>query len=207
MELCRADAAVVSAHVLGFSRIDIPIVGSLALAQDAARTIGGHAGVGAGDRVAARRRRGRDPSRVAPGPRQHAPRRAHRPRAPRALAAVSPRARRRGGRLACPQTGSAPRGDGSAAIEEDTAAQASTVIAIVGAGLGGLSAALTLDDAGVPATVYEASGSVGGRVHSNASGYWRGGQISEWCGELINTDHQTMLRMARRFGLATIDLH
>ena len=48
---------------------------------------------------------------------------------------------------------------------------------------------------------------VGGRVHSNATGYWQDGQVSEWCGELINTDHQTMLRLARRFGLATVDLH
>jgi monoamine oxidase len=83
----------------------------------------------------------------------------------------------------------------------------STAIAIVGAGLGGLCAALTLHDAGLSATVYEASGGIGGRVHSNASGYWRDGQISEWCGELINTDHQTMLQLARRFGLVTIDLH
>ena len=80
-------------------------------------------------------------------------------------------------------------------------------VAIVGAGLGGLCAALTLHDAGVPATVYEAAGQVGGRVHSNATGYWRDGQISEWCGELINTDHQTILRLARRFGLRTVDLH
>jgi monoamine oxidase len=80
-------------------------------------------------------------------------------------------------------------------------------VAVVGAGLGGLSAALTLHDAGVVATVYEAAGQVGGRVHSNASGYWRDGQISEWCGELINTDHQTVLRLARRFGLKTLDLH
>ena len=80
-------------------------------------------------------------------------------------------------------------------------------MAVVGAGLAGLSAALTLQDAGIPATVYEAAGQVGGRVHSNASGYWRDGQVSEWCGELINTDHETILRLARRFGLQTLDLH
>jgi monoamine oxidase len=81
------------------------------------------------------------------------------------------------------------------------------IVAVVGAGLGGLSAALTLHDAGVAATVYEAAGQVGGRVHSNAEGYWRDGQVSEWCGELINTDHQTVLRLARRFGLQAVDLH
>ena len=80
-------------------------------------------------------------------------------------------------------------------------------IAIVGAGMAGLTAALTLQDGGVPATVYEAAGHVGGRVHSNAADYWKDGQVSEWCGELINTDHQTMLRLARRFGLRTLDLH
>ncbi len=80
-------------------------------------------------------------------------------------------------------------------------------VAVVGAGLGGLCAALTLHDAGVPVTVYDAARQVGGRVHSNGSGYWRDGQVSEWCGELINTDHQTVLRLARRFGLPTVDLH
>jgi monoamine oxidase len=80
-------------------------------------------------------------------------------------------------------------------------------VAIVGAGLAGLSAALTLHDAGIASTVYEAAGRGGGRVHSNASGYWKDGQISEWCGELINTDHRTVLRLVRRVGLQIVDLH
>ena len=93
------------------------------------------------------------------------------------------------------------------ASKKAPAAKPAAVVAVVGAGLGGLCAALTLHDAGIAATVYEAGRQVGGRVHSNASGYWRDGQVSEWCGELINTDHQTVLRLARRFNLQTIDLH
>ena len=48
-------------------------------------------------------------------------------------------------------------------------------IAIVGAGIAGLTAALTLQDKGIAATVYEASPRVGGRMHSDRSGYWDDG--------------------------------
>jgi monoamine oxidase len=44
-------------------------------------------------------------------------------------------------------------------------------IAIVGAGISGLTAALTLQDKDLDATVYEASPRVGGRMHSDRSGY------------------------------------
>jgi len=44
-------------------------------------------------------------------------------------------------------------------------------IGIVGAGIAGLVAALTLQDAGVPCTVYEASGRIGGRMYSNHA-FW-----------------------------------
>ena len=75
-------------------------------------------------------------------------------------------------------------------------------IAIVGAGIAGLSAALTLADAGVASTVYEAgTDRIGGRMHSDRSGYWSNGQISECCGELIDTAHETILGYADRFGL------
>jgi monoamine oxidase len=55
-------------------------------------------------------------------------------------------------------------------------------IAIVGGGIAGLTAALTLADKGVAATVYEAADRVGGRMHSDNSGYWSDGQVSEFCG-------------------------
>src|SRR5262245_38663253 len=51
-------------------------------------------------------------------------------------------------------------------------------IAIVGGGISGLSAALTLADAGVASTVYESSGRIGGRMFSNST-YWNEGQVSE----------------------------
>jgi monoamine oxidase len=79
-------------------------------------------------------------------------------------------------------------------------------IAIVGAGISGLNAALTLQDRGVPAAVYEASHRVGGRMHSDRSGYFANGQVSEWAGELIDTNHTAVLALAQRFGLAVDDL-
>jgi monoamine oxidase len=78
-------------------------------------------------------------------------------------------------------------------------------IAIVGGGIAGLNAALTLYDAGYASTVYEASSRLGGRMHSNTTD-WANAQTSEWCGELIDTNHKTMLSLAQRFRLATVDL-
>jgi monoamine oxidase len=79
-------------------------------------------------------------------------------------------------------------------------------IAIVGGGIAGLTAALTLQDKGVASTVYEASSRIGGRMHSDRSGYWANGQTSEWCGELIDSGHKTIRALAQRFRLATVDL-
>lgn len=78
-------------------------------------------------------------------------------------------------------------------------------IAIVGGGIAGLNAALTLSDAGYAPTIYEASANVGGRMHSNTTD-WANGQTSEWCGELIDTNHKTILSLTQRFGLPTVDL-
>jgi monoamine oxidase len=81
-------------------------------------------------------------------------------------------------------------------------------IAIVGGGIAGLTSALTLADGGVASTVYEYSSQasdIGGRMHSNTS-YWRDGQVSEWCGELIDTGHKTVQALAKRFNLNLADL-
>ena len=83
-------------------------------------------------------------------------------------------------------------------------------IGIIGAGISGLTAALTLQDAGIASTVYESSTRIGGRMHSDAPRFgtstWDHGQVSEWCGELIDQGHKTILHLAQRFGLATVDL-
>ena len=78
-------------------------------------------------------------------------------------------------------------------------------IAIVGAGISGLTAALALRDKGLAATVYEASSRIGGRMHSDV-GHWDQGQVSEFCGELINSGHTTVLGLASRFNLEVDDL-
>ena len=78
-------------------------------------------------------------------------------------------------------------------------------IAIIGGGISGLNAALTLQDAGISSTVYEASGRVGGRMHSDTTS-WLNGQTSEHCGELIDSGHKTILGLANRFNLARVDL-
>jgi len=78
-------------------------------------------------------------------------------------------------------------------------------IVIVGAGIAGLTAALTLQDAGLSCSIYEASKRVGGRIHSDTS-TWADGMVSEWCGEFIDGDQQMMRQLTKRFGLKTIDL-
>ena len=85
-------------------------------------------------------------------------------------------------------------------------AAADPTIAIVGGGIAGLACALELADLGVASTVYEASGRVGGRMFSNTGGYWDAGQVTEWGGELIDSGHRTVRRLARRFDLKLDDL-
>src|SRR5438876_216970 len=84
-------------------------------------------------------------------------------------------------------------------------ASATPRIAIVGGGIARLTAALTLQDAGIAATVYEASSRVGGRMHSDTTS-WENHQTSEHCGELIDSGHKTILKLANRFNLPTVDL-
>ena len=95
-------------------------------------------------------------------------------------------------------------------------------IAIVGGGISGLTAALTLADRGVASTIYEASARTGGRmlsdrpsqpacgachaVNQTPPATWLDGQVTDVFGELIDSGHKTMLSLAKRFQLRLIDL-
>jgi monoamine oxidase len=78
-------------------------------------------------------------------------------------------------------------------------------VTIVGGGIAGLTCALILRDKGFTSTVYEASGRLGGRMFSNTS-YFAAQQVSEWCGEFIDTGHHTIRTLAARFGVPLDDL-
>ncbi len=96
---------------------------------------------------------------------------------------------------------------GAALVSRTRAANAAKQkprIVIVGAGIAGLNAALTLQDAGFASTIYESSSRIGGRMHSDAT-TWDNQQKSEWCGEFIDSDHTTMMSLASRFKLKLID--
>jgi monoamine oxidase len=100
------------------------------------------------------------------------------------------------------------------ALEQPLAAAASGTprIAIIGAGIAGLNAALRLQDGNPPkvgafaSTIYEAADFVGGRMHSRQQP-WVNGQVSERCGELIDSSHTAILNLASRFGLPITDLY
>ena len=78
-------------------------------------------------------------------------------------------------------------------------------VAIVGAGIAGLTAAWRLRQAGVPVRVFEANNRVGGRVYSLRD-HFADGQVVELGGELIDTSHVHVQALCREFGLHLDDL-
>ena len=91
-------------------------------------------------------------------------------------------------------------------LAQRASAIAAPRIAIVGGGISGLTAALTLADAGVGSTIYEASAHVGGRMHSDRSGYWADRQVSEFCGELIDSGRRDDPRPRQALSSQEVDL-
>lgn len=77
-------------------------------------------------------------------------------------------------------------------------------VAIIGGGLAGLTALDALTAAGVEAHLYEARGRLGGRVLTANNAPEPGLNIEDG-GNLINTDHDDMLALAKRFGIPLID--
>ena len=80
------------------------------------------------------------------------------------------------------------------------AASRGVQIAVVGAGLAGLTAAYRLQQAGLIADVYEASTRIGGRCWTGR-GDFADGQIYEHGGELIDTGHKALRNLAQELGL------
>jgi monoamine oxidase len=77
---------------------------------------------------------------------------------------------------------------------------AGTSVAVVGAGLAGLTAAYRLKQQGVTATVYEAADRIGGRCWTGR-GAFADGQIYEHGGELIDSNHIAVKQLAQELGL------
>src|SRR5450631_2201956 len=77
-------------------------------------------------------------------------------------------------------------------------------LAIVGAGIAGLTTALILQDAGFGCTLFEASDRIGGRIHSDTT-TWDDSLVTEWCGELIDRGQETLCSLIQRFGLQTTE--
>lgn len=73
-------------------------------------------------------------------------------------------------------------------------------VAVVGAGLAGLTCACRLKRAGIPATIYEADSRIGGRCWTNRHDF-AGGQIAEHGGELIDQGHTKIRQLAQELGL------
>ncbi len=82
--------------------------------------------------------------------------------------------------------------------------QRQPAIAIVGAGIAGLTAAYYLERAGLRAELFEASGRVGGRIRS-AKGLLADGIVTELGGEFIDSHHGELLRFCRDFNLPLLD--
>jgi monoamine oxidase len=77
-------------------------------------------------------------------------------------------------------------------------------VIVVGAGLAGMHCAYRLSQAGVRATVYDAANRVGGRTFSTARTF-PDQQLAELGGELIDTNHATMLDLADELELTLDD--
>lgn len=78
-------------------------------------------------------------------------------------------------------------------------------VAIVGAGLAGLTCCHRLAQAGIAAQVYEATDRVGGRVYTQPNAFGDGALIERGA-ELVNSTDEELLALADELGIGRIDL-
>jgi monoamine oxidase len=78
-------------------------------------------------------------------------------------------------------------------------------IAIIGAGIAGLNAAYQLQKNGIKATVYEASGRIGGRMFTMHDEFGKG-ITTDIGGEYVDTTHADILQLAKEFNLPLYDI-
>jgi monoamine oxidase len=83
--------------------------------------------------------------------------------------------------------------------------QTTPKIAIIGAGMAGLTAAYHLEKAGLMAEIYEAQERVGGRIISQ-KGVVADGITTELGGEFIDSTHKDILTFCREFDLSLMDM-
>ncbi|MEM9487660.1 MAG: FAD-dependent oxidoreductase [Myxococcota bacterium] len=94
--------------------------------------------------------------------------------------------------------------DSGTGTDPGDAAAPSARVAVIGGGLAGMHCAYRLNQAGVKATVYEASGRLGGRTYTTERTF-PDNQLAELGGELIDTNHQTLWDLQEEFDLVFDD--
>ena len=103
-------------------------------------------------------------------------------------------------------TGAAGLGAAAAFGLRPASGQAATArIAVVGAGLAGLTAAYRLRQAGFDPVVFEGNTRLGGRCYT-ARDAFRAGQIAEHGGEFIDTGHYPIRQLVKELGLTLYDV-
>src|SRR5687767_789188 len=78
-------------------------------------------------------------------------------------------------------------------------------VAILGAGLAGLTAAYRLLQAGTPCEIFEGSERTGGRVLTKTD-FNKEGMFCELGGELVDSDHTDLIELARELGVEIQEL-
>ena len=79
-------------------------------------------------------------------------------------------------------------------------AESNARIAIIGAGIAGLTAAYYLGERGIKARIFEASARAGGRILTKSI-FGHGELTTETGAEFIDTGHKELLRLIRKLGL------